>query len=88
MILTTFDKELYENGLKEDAYKEGFNEGQSVGFNDGFNDGFNNGEASGSQKKLTELIQKKLAKGKSIEKIAEELEETPDTIQIIISQIK
>lgn len=83
VILTTFDKELYENGLKEDAYKEGYNEGKT----DGFNDGFHNGQVAGSQKKLMEQIQKKLKKGKSIEIIADELEETPELIQTLLSQV-
>lgn len=64
VLLTTFNKELYEQGLKDDAYNAGKNS------------------------KLLELIQKKLTKGKSVETIAEELEETPETIQELISRLK
>ena len=39
------------------------------------------GEHSGEEKKLKELIQKKLAKGKTIPEIAEILEEDEDTIR-------
>ena len=67
MILSTFDKELYEQGLKDDAYNEG--------------------EAAGYKKKLAELIQKKLAKGKSIETIADELEESVENIQKIVEDL-
>lgn len=56
MLLTTFDKELYEKGLKDDAYTEGQTD------------------------KLLEQIQKKVAKGKSPEQIADELEESVENI--------
>ena len=67
MVLTTFDKELYEKGLKQDAYMDGVEDGKN--------------------QHLKELIQKKLARGKSIEVIADELEESIDTIQNLITQI-
>lgn len=42
----------------------------------------------GMQQKLTEQIQKKIYKGKSLEQIADELEETPDAIRPLYEQIK
>lgn len=42
----------------------------------------------GEQNKLLELVQKKLNKGKSVEVIAEELEESIHNIQDIIAKIK
>lgn len=71
MLLSTFNKELYEKELKNDAY----NEGEA------------NGLVKGRQQKLIELIQIKLTKGKSIETIADELEEPVEIIQDLISQI-
>ena len=45
-------------------------------------------EEEGMQQKLTEQIQKKIYKGKSLEQIADELEETPDAIRPLYEQIK
>lgn len=69
VLLTTFNKELYEQGLKDDAYSAGEHQGILKGKNE----------------KLIEQIQKKLAKGKSIETIADELEETQETIKNMIA---
>ena len=67
MILSTFDKEVYEKDLKEEAYDEGFN--------------------AGSYQKLMDLVAKKIAKGKTTEQIAEELEESIEIIQSIIDTL-
>ena len=45
------------------------------------------GEHSGEEKKLKELIQKKLAKGKTIPEIAEALEEEVDVIWRLIDEM-
>lgn len=45
-------------------------------------------EEEGMQQKLTEQIQKKIYKGKSLEQIADELEETPDAIRSLYEQVK
>ncbi len=68
MILSTFNKELYERDLKQDAYEDGLEDGFEKGQND----------------KLLEQIQKKLSKGKSIEIIADELEEDIQKITELI----
>lgn len=68
VLLSTFNKELYEKGLKDNAYNEGF--------------------AERTKKILSEQIQKKLAKGKSVELIADELEISVETAKEYISQIK
>lgn len=44
-------------------------------------------EQKGAQDKILDLINKKLAKGKSVEQIAEELEETPETIRELIEKL-
>lgn len=46
------------------------------------------GEKNGMQKKLQDLIRKKIIKRKSLEQIADELEELPDDIRPIYEQIK
>jgi predicted transcriptional regulator len=60
-ILESFDKELYERDLKQNAYDDG------------------------AQNKLLSLIKIKLEKGKSIEQIADELEETVESIEKLIA---
>lgn len=49
-------------------------------YNSGVNSGIEKGIEQGAEEKLLELIERKLAKGKSVEQIAEELEETVDTV--------
>ena len=46
------------------------------------------GEKDGMKKKLNEQIRKKLLRGKSLEQIADELEETPDDIRAFYEQIQ
>ena len=51
-------------------------------------DGEKAGEHKGEEKKLKELIQKKLAKGKTIPEIAEILEEDEDTIRRLAEEME
>ena len=51
-------------------------------------EGKEEGIALGEDRKLTALIQRKLAKGQNVEQIAEALEETPEHIQELIDNIK
>ena len=69
VLLSTYNKELYEQGLKDVAYK--------AGHSDGFSDG--------ACAKLVEIIEKMLKKGKSIEYIAEELGESIDYVNQLIA---
>ena len=46
------------------------------------------GREEGAKAKLQELIRKKLVKGKSVEKIADELEESIETIEKIIEEME
>ena len=63
VVLTTFNKELYEKNLKQDAYEEGRDD------------------------KLKELVLKKLKKGQSAEKIADDLEESLKAIEAIVKEL-
>jgi len=76
MILSTFDKELYEKDLKKEAYEEGYGEGYGKGY------------SQGAYNRICEMIKIKLAKGKSVERIADELEEDVETIERIMEEIK
>ena len=71
-ILESFDKELYERDLKQNAYDDGLQAGIEVGENN----------------KLISQIKIKLEKGKSVDQIAEELEETVETIEKLISSME
>ena len=51
-------------------------------------EGREEGREEGMQKKLHEQIRKKLLKNKSLEQIADELEETPSAIRPLYEQIK
>ena len=55
----------------------------SRGIQKGKEEGISIGESRGGSRKLIELICKKLKKNKSVECIAEELEESPENIQQI-----
>lgn len=86
VLLSTFNKELYEKGLKDDAFSQGLNQGFSEGLSQGLNQGLSQGRAEGAQAKLEELIHKKLAKGKSPEAIADDLEEPIEVVKNIIQK--
>ena len=67
-------------GIKEQALKEGRREGR--------NEGRNEGRREGEMLILISQVCKKIAKGKSIEVIAENLEAEPDTIERICKAAK
>ncbi len=58
------------------------------GYEDGEKAGERNGEIKGEAKKLHSLVEKKLAKGKTAEEIADALEEELPVIQKIIAELK
>ena len=67
-ILESFDKELYERDLKQNAYDDGVKDGEI--------------------NKLFSQVKIKLEKGKTVEQIADELEETVESIDKLISDIE
>ena len=60
--------------------KDKLDEREKKGFSDGFSDG--------EQSKLSALIRKKLEKGKTLSVIADELEETEETILPLYNRVK
>lgn len=72
VLLTTFNKELHEKCLKKDA----------------FEDGFSAGKDEGSRENMMNLLKIKLAKGKSLEQIADELEESVEEIEKLIKYLE
>lgn len=75
MILTEYDEKKHFRTL--------FREGKEEGIKEGIEKGIEIGLDQGREEKLREMIQKKLAKGKMISVIAEELEEDPHVIEQI-----
>ena len=67
-ILESFDKELYERDLKQNAYDDGVKDGEI--------------------NKLFSQVKIKLEKGKTVEQIADELEETVESIDKLISDME
>jgi len=76
MVLSTFDKELYEKDLKEEAFEEGYDQGYGQGLD------------TGAYQKLCSLIYKKLDKGLNEYEIADLLEEDITTVKNIVKEIK
>ena len=58
------------------------------GISEGRSEGILIGEENGRSESLKDLIKKKLAKGKAIVQIADEIEETEEKVLELIEQIK
>lgn len=71
-----------------EARDEGLAEGRSAGLAEGHSAGLAEGRSEGGERKLISLICKKLCKGKSVEEIAEDLEEDIEGIQKICETAK
>ncbi len=80
MLLTEFDEKKY----KRTIYLDGYEDGEQAGYNKGEQAGNNKGE----QAMLWSLIQKKRKKGKSLQQIAEELEEDVERIREMIEKMQ
>ena len=76
MSIYEYDQEKYIRMERQDAWEDGMQEGRREGIKEG--------ELRGRNAQLSELIKKKLARGKSISRIAEELEETEERIHELI----
>ena len=76
MSIYEYDQEKHIRMERQDAWEDGMQEGRREGIKEG--------ELRGRNAQLSELIKKKLARGKSISRIAEELEETGERIQELI----
>ena len=83
MVLETFDQEKYEKAMHQEGYDDGYSDGRKDGYSDGKKDGYSDGKAD----LFLELVRKKLAKGRSLEEIARELETDLETIQKLTGQI-
>ena len=82
IFLTEYDEKKHLRHTFEEGREEGIAEGKR----EGLAEGLQKGRDQGREDKLTEQIQKKLARGKSPEVIAQELEEDIAVIQDLIRQ--
>ena len=99
MLLTEYDEKEHMKATYKEGYEEGeqagyskgeqagYSKGEQAGYNKGEQAGYSKGEQAGRMELLTEKIQKKLARGKSIEQIAEELEEDVEEIRELVKKM-
>ena len=78
MSIYEYDQEKHIRMERQEAWEDGMQEGRREGIKEG--------ELRGRNAQLSELIKKKLARGKSISRIAEELEETEERIRELIRE--
>ena len=87
-----YDAEKHLRMEREDAMAEGIARGKAEGKAEGIAEGMAKGKAEGvsvgRKELLLEQVKKKLARDKSVEVIAEELEEDVSTIQKIIAEFE
>ena len=74
---------IYMCTILDEYWEKGIATGMEQGLERGLEQGLMKGLADGEWKKLLELVCKKLKKGKPQEVIAEELEESPESIRKI-----
>ena len=78
------DRHMIEDEAREQGQAEGF----AAGHEEGEKAGRAEGRVEGSEQKLMDQISCKLAKGQSVEQIAEALEEEPEVISRLIQKLE
>ena len=82
MFDLTYEKQM------ENAKREWYNDGVEEGYSTGIKEGYSSGISKGAVGRPVNSIIKKLQKNKSLEQIADELEESVETIQPIYDIVK
>ncbi|HJA99867.1 MAG TPA: transposase, partial [Candidatus Mediterraneibacter merdavium] len=92
MSIFEYDQEKHMRQEREQAWEEGreagLAEGEAKGKAAGIAEGKAAGFTEGERNKLSEQIQKKLRKGKTVAQIADELEESPEVIKELLEKIE
>ncbi len=83
MILTEYDEKKHFRTLFREGKEEGIKEGMEKGIEKGIEIGLTRGR----EENRRELVRKKLAKGKPVPAIAEELEEDVSVIEEIVNDL-
>ena len=84
MSIYEYDQEEHIRLEREDAFEDGRKAGKEEGREEGRAEGIGLGE----DRKLMNQVKAKLEKNKSIDQIADELEETVSVIQKIIAELQ
>ena len=84
MTIFEYDEEEHMRLEREEQYRKGEEAGEARGIEIGEN----RGRCEGENNKLKDLIRKKLAKGKAIPQIADEVEETEEKVIELIKEIE
>ena len=87
MSIYEYDKEFEEKKLRKAEYEAGRQDGIEIGRQDGIEIGRQDGIEIGKQELLKSKVEKKWKKGKTIEQIADDLEEEVIIIQRIIESL-
>ena len=82
MFDLTYEKQM------ENAKREWYNDGVEEGYSTGIKEGYSSGISKGDVGRLCEFNYQKLQKNKSLEQIADELEESVEDIQPIYDIVK
>ena len=86
MSIFEYNKDEEEKKLRKAEFEAGREAGIEEGRMTGIKEGRMAGIEEGRSELLKQLIQRKLSKGKSIDEIAEELEESVTVIQNLIGE--
>lgn len=86
MFDLTYEKQM-ENAKRE-WYNDGVEEGRAEGYSSGIAEGRASGIAEGTVRYLVASVVKKVQKNKTLDQIADELEESVETIQPIYDIVK
>ena len=84
MSIFEYDEEAHMKLVR----REGWEDGKAAGKIEGKAEGKAEGKLEGARDKLKEQVERKLQKGKTIEEIADALEESPETIQALMHELK
>lgn len=82
--LYEYDEEEAREVWREDAREEGLEEGRKQGMEEGRKEGLE----AGAREQLKLMVKRKIAKNKTPEIIAQELEETIENINILLAEIQ
>ena len=88
MTIFEYNEEEHMRLEREEQYRKGEEAGEARGEARGIEIGENRGRCEGENNKLKDLIRKKLAKGKAIPQIADEVEETEEKVIELIKEIE
>ena len=88
MLLDEYDYETDIEVQREEAREEGRKQGKEEGREEGRKQGEEEGRKQGTLQKTCALIRKKLEKGKTISEIADDLEDTEETIAHLIEEFQ